>query len=226
MSMPPVSARPRVRRRTPRNSSCTLRCVRRTSRCRRRASLCRTCVVMMLRRITLPRLSAPAPGHHRPIVLLLFRSPDTWRTRARTRSLRHLLLSISLCLRHPHPTHPPTPYPPAYPKVAAWFTRLDALAVGSGLGRDPEMLRDAAEIVERALKEKIPVVLDGDGLALAAEGPGGVLGRAGGKEGLSRVVRAKGMVLSSLVSPVVTTAFHSVLRRCMWIGGCDGDGSG
>lgn len=56
------------------------------------------------------------------------------------------------------------------------------------------MLSDAAGVVERALREGLPIVMDGDGLSLAAEGPGGVLGRAareggGAREALGRVVR-------------------------------------
>ncbi|KAL6762573.1 Ribokinase-like protein [Haematococcus lacustris] len=56
-------------------------------------------------------------------------------------------------------------------EVEAWFSRLDCLVLGPGLGRDPLLLDIGQNLVEAARKVGLPLVLDGDGLLLAARAP-------------------------------------------------------
>lgn len=64
-------------------------------------------------------------------------------------------------------------------EVESWFTRLDCLVVGPGLGRDPLMLDVARAIIVRARQAALPMVLDGDALLLVAREPELVQGNAG-----------------------------------------------
>jgi len=45
-----------------------------------------------------------------------------------------------------------------------WFSALDVLVVGPGLGRDDHILFIASEVVKKALEAHLPLVIDGDGL--------------------------------------------------------------
>mmetsp|Transcript_2142 Transcript_2142/g.3229 ORF Transcript_2142/g.3229 Transcript_2142/m.3229 type:complete len:377 (-) Transcript_2142:702-1832(-) len=56
-------------------------------------------------------------------------------------------------------------------EVESWFSRLDVIIVGPGLGRDPVLLDIAREIIRRAVTLGVPLVLDGDGLFLVARDP-------------------------------------------------------
>lgn len=56
-------------------------------------------------------------------------------------------------------------------EVESWFTRLDCLVVGPGLGRDPLMLDVARDVILRARRASLPLVLDGDALLLVAREP-------------------------------------------------------
>jgi len=56
-------------------------------------------------------------------------------------------------------------------EVAGWFTRLDCLVVGPGLGRDPLLLDIARACIVAARGASLPLVLDGDGLFLVAREP-------------------------------------------------------
>mmetsp|Transcript_19955 Transcript_19955/g.34404 ORF Transcript_19955/g.34404 Transcript_19955/m.34404 type:complete len:342 (+) Transcript_19955:71-1096(+) len=64
----------------------------------------------------------------------------------------------------------------AVAEVEAWFTRLDCLVVGPGLGRDPLLLDVARACIVRARLAGLPLVLDGDGLFLVAREPDLVIG--------------------------------------------------
>lgn len=56
-------------------------------------------------------------------------------------------------------------------KVSNWFTRLDVLVIGPGLGRDSLTLQCVARIISKAREEKLPLVIDGDGLFLITNSP-------------------------------------------------------
>ncbi|WJX27111.1 ATP-dependent NAD(P)H-hydrate dehydratase [Trifolium repens] len=51
-------------------------------------------------------------------------------------------------------------------EVDKWLERFDCLVIGPGLGRDPFLLDCVSEIMRRARKSNIPIVIDGDGLFL------------------------------------------------------------
>jgi ATP-dependent NAD(P)H-hydrate dehydratase len=55
--------------------------------------------------------------------------------------------------------------------VSQWFSRLDVLVVGPGLGRDPMVLQTVAEIIRRAREVNLPVVIDADGLYIITTQP-------------------------------------------------------
>lgn len=59
----------------------------------------------------------------------------------------------------------------AVAEVESWFTRLDCIVIGPGLGRDPLLLDIARQVLLRARAAKLPLVLDGDGLFLVAREP-------------------------------------------------------
>eukprot|EP00803_Ostreobium_quekettii_P010299 evm.model.scf_32EXC.5 EVM.evm.TU.scf_32EXC.5 scf_32EXC:129448-132375(-) len=56
-------------------------------------------------------------------------------------------------------------------EVARWFSRLDCLVVGPGLGRDPVNLRCARDIMAAARQSNLPMVIDADGLYLVNREP-------------------------------------------------------
>jgi ATP-dependent NAD(P)H-hydrate dehydratase len=55
--------------------------------------------------------------------------------------------------------------------IIAMLSRLHVLVIGPGLGRDKLMQETCAHVIEAAKKEKIPFVLDADGLYLAQTRP-------------------------------------------------------
>jgi ATP-dependent NAD(P)H-hydrate dehydratase len=59
----------------------------------------------------------------------------------------------------------------AVAEFIALASRVDAVVVGPGLGRDPLALRAAAEIVAACRARRLPVVLDGDGLFMLSQRP-------------------------------------------------------
>ncbi|KAL8605695.1 hypothetical protein ACOMHN_064832 [Nucella lapillus] len=52
-----------------------------------------------------------------------------------------------------------------------WLPRLHTLVVGPGLGRDPEILKTVAVVINSAKGRNIPLVIDADGLFLITEFP-------------------------------------------------------
>ena len=60
--------------------------------------------------------------------------------------------------------------------VIDMLPRLHVLVIGPGLGRDPLMQDTCAKVIEAARKEKMPFVLDADGLNLVQSQPGLVQG--------------------------------------------------
>lgn len=60
--------------------------------------------------------------------------------------------------------------------VTAVMPKLHSLLLGPGLGRDPDVLRAAAEVVSRARLRNLPVVLDADALAMVVGNPAAVGG--------------------------------------------------
>jgi ATP-dependent NAD(P)H-hydrate dehydratase len=60
--------------------------------------------------------------------------------------------------------------------VIDMLPRLHVLVIGPGLGRDPLMQDTCAKVIEAARKEKMPFVLDADGLNLVQTQPGLVQG--------------------------------------------------
>lgn len=61
-------------------------------------------------------------------------------------------------------------------EVESWFSRLDCLVVGPGLGRDPLLLDTAKAVIQKARRNGLPLVLDGDGLFLVAREPELIIG--------------------------------------------------
>ena len=55
--------------------------------------------------------------------------------------------------------------------VCRWFPAITALVVGPGLGRDETLQAVAEGIIERAIAESIPCVIDADGLAVVVRRP-------------------------------------------------------
>ncbi|KAL7105158.1 hypothetical protein ACP275_07G027600 [Erythranthe tilingii] len=51
-------------------------------------------------------------------------------------------------------------------EVDKWMERFDCLVIGPGLGRDPFLLDCVSEIMKRAKRSNVPMVIDGDGLFL------------------------------------------------------------
>jgi ATP-dependent NAD(P)H-hydrate dehydratase len=65
---------------------------------------------------------------------------------------------------------------PASPQAQAdaiikWFPALTALVVGPGLGRDPRLQEVAGLVIQRAVADGIPCVIDADGLRVVMEKP-------------------------------------------------------
>ena len=61
-------------------------------------------------------------------------------------------------------------------EVSKWFPALSALVVGPGLGRDPALQAVATIVVERAIEQSLPCVLDADGLRIVLDQPSSVRG--------------------------------------------------
>lgn len=61
-------------------------------------------------------------------------------------------------------------------EISKWLGRFDCLVIGPGLGRDPLLLDCVAEIIHLAKQNKIPLVIDGDGLFLITNDPALVCG--------------------------------------------------
>eukprot|EP00899_Mesostigma_viride_P022409 jgi/Mesvir1/3352/Mv06740-RA.1 len=55
--------------------------------------------------------------------------------------------------------------------VANWFTRLNGLVIGPGLGQDPLLADTVKLILQRAREAGLPLVIDADGLSLVAKDP-------------------------------------------------------
>lgn len=72
--------------------------------------------------------------------------------------------------------HPVLDAPNAVEEIDTWLPRLHALVVGPGLGRDPTLLTTTREVIERAKRREIPIVIDADGLWLVAEWPSVIRG--------------------------------------------------
>ncbi|GMH43325.1 hypothetical protein BSKO_11247 [Bryopsis sp. KO-2023] len=61
-------------------------------------------------------------------------------------------------------------------EVSDWFSRLDCLVVGPGLGRDPLNLECARLIIHAARVQGIPLVIDADGLHIVTVEPALITG--------------------------------------------------
>lgn len=60
--------------------------------------------------------------------------------------------------------------------VAIVLPKLHSLLIGPGLGRDTNVLRAAADIVQKASLRNLPVVLDADSITMVVNNPGAVRG--------------------------------------------------
>ena len=60
--------------------------------------------------------------------------------------------------------------------ITKWFPALTALVVGPGLGRDETLQAVAQLVIERAIAESLPCVIDADGLAIVLRTPALVRG--------------------------------------------------
>ncbi|XP_004577672.4 ATP-dependent (S)-NAD(P)H-hydrate dehydratase isoform X1 [Ochotona princeps] len=72
--------------------------------------------------------------------------------------------------------HPVLDSPNAAQEVDKWLSRLHALVVGPGLGREDRLLGNVQDILEASKARGIPVVIDADGLWLVAQQPALVRG--------------------------------------------------
>ena len=55
--------------------------------------------------------------------------------------------------------------------IISMLSRLHALVIGPGLGRDGVTLKVVAEVIKEAKSRSIPFVLDADGLLIVTEQP-------------------------------------------------------
>ncbi|CAG5121031.1 unnamed protein product [Candidula unifasciata] len=69
----------------------------------------------------------------------------------------------------------------AIDEISQWLPRFHSLVVGPGLGRDSHLLKTAAAVIQKALVQKLPLVIDADGLFLITQDPSLV-------QGLSNVI--------------------------------------
>lgn len=53
--------------------------------------------------------------------------------------------------------------------IEPWLSRLHVLVIGSGLGRDPSILKTVSEIVKCCKKTQKPLIFDADGLFLVTQ---------------------------------------------------------
>jgi len=84
-------------------------------------------------------------------------------------------LMVHPLLRQSDISYPDDSPPPSAASVSAsvneMLPRLHVLVMGPGLGRDPLMQESCMKILAEARKQKVPVVLDADGLALVVRDP-------------------------------------------------------
>ena len=64
----------------------------------------------------------------------------------------------------------------SFERVRAWLSRVDAIVVGPGLGRDDVILETARMIIEEARALGKPIVVDADGIHLVTRAPDAVRG--------------------------------------------------
>ena len=64
----------------------------------------------------------------------------------------------------------------SFERVRAWLSRVDAIVVGPGLGRDDVILETARMIIEEARALGKPIVVDADGMYLVTRAPDAVRG--------------------------------------------------
>lgn len=79
----------------------------------------------------------------------------------------HPLLPSSDSVKDPNSIDAPSLAGP----IIAMLSRLHALVIGPGLGRDGVTLKVVAEVIKEARSQSIPFVLDADGLLIVAENP-------------------------------------------------------
>lgn len=84
----------------------------------------------------------------------------------------HPLLPSSDTVKDPNSIDAPALAGP----IIAMLSRLHALVIGPGLGRDGVTLKVVAEVIKEARAQSIPFVLDADGLLIVAQDPGLVKG--------------------------------------------------
>lgn len=61
-------------------------------------------------------------------------------------------------------------------EIGSWIERLHVLVIGPGLGRDRQILNNTKDIVLRAKKQDLPLVIDADGLHMITEDPSIITG--------------------------------------------------
>jgi len=88
-------------------------------------------------------------------------------------SSKYLYLSGSLCVHFSQLTTLTLSL-----QVTKWFPSITALVIGPGLGRDQRMQEVAALVIERAVAENMPCVIDADALRVVMEMPSIVRGSA------------------------------------------------
>ena len=74
-------------------------------------------------------------------------------------------------MRASHNMQPPETLDSVSDAVLGMLPRLHVLVIGPGLGRDSAMQETCARVIAEARKQKIPFVLDADGLMLATQRP-------------------------------------------------------
>lgn len=79
-------------------------------------------------------------------------------------------LIVHGCLQGEDHADAPTPQAQA-DAIIKWFPALTALVVGPGLGRDARLQQVAGLVIERAVADGIPCVIDADGLRVVMEKP-------------------------------------------------------
>lgn len=79
----------------------------------------------------------------------------------------HPMLSSSDSVPDPNSIDAPSLASP----IISMLSRLHALVIGPGLGRDGVTLKIVTEVIKEAMSQSIPFVLDADGLLLVTENP-------------------------------------------------------
>ncbi|BFZ24568.1 hypothetical protein BsWGS_27607 [Bradybaena similaris] len=67
--------------------------------------------------------------------------------------------------------HPLLDKQDAIDEISQWLPRFHSLVVGPGLGRDSNLLKTAAAVIQKAMEQKLPLVIDADGLFLVTQDP-------------------------------------------------------